>query len=118
MTNLDKAHEILEKALAEWRKQQTLKRERISIEEFASFLGYSQPTVNLWLNKDRKIGESALSKMAPKIAELLGNEIYKILELPMPEENLVYIENNWEKLSLEEKREIKKMIERKIKKYG
>lgn len=115
MAKSEKAHEILEKAFAEWRKKQTLKREKISVEEFGKYLGYSQQAVNFWLNKDRPVGENALTKIAPKLAELLGNEIYKILELPEPEENLIYIESVWDKLSPEEQRIIRNQTEKIVK---
>jgi transcriptional regulator with XRE-family HTH domain len=114
--NLEKAHEILEKAFAEWRKIQTLKREKISVEEFGNFLGYSQQAVNFWLNKDRPIGENAIIKIAPRLAELLGNKIYKDLGLPEPEENLEYIKKNWNEFTPEERVILRKQAEKIIKK--
>jgi transcriptional regulator with XRE-family HTH domain len=116
MANLSKAHEVLEKAFAEFRKRQTLARGKVSIEEFANELGYKQPTVNQWLNKDRPIGENALIKIAPKIAELLGNEIYKTLGLPMPDESKIELDEIWDNLPEDKKGELLKVAKKLSKK--
>jgi len=116
MAHLEKAIQVLEEALAEWRKQQSLQRGKTSVSEFANYLNYSQTAVSLWLNKDREIGEDALIKIAPKLAKLLGNRIYKTLALPQPEENLEYIKNNWNEFSPEEREIMRKQAEKIIKK--
>lgn len=116
MPNTEKAPLILEKALAEWRKQQTLKREKISISKFADFLGYSQQAVNFWLNRDRPVSEEAIIRIAPKLAELLGTEIYTILELPEPKINLKYLESIWGNLSPKDREKLRKEAEKIVKK--
>lgn len=110
MPNLDKALNILEKALAEWRKQQTLKQGKISVTAFAEYLGYSQQIVNFWLNKDQPISENAITKIAPKLAELLSNEIYTELEIEKPDILYNYIKDNWKNISKDKKDKIVKVI--------
>jgi transcriptional regulator with XRE-family HTH domain len=112
MNNTEKTREILEKAFAEWRKLQTLKKGKISVSEFGKYLGYSQQAISFWLNKTYPISKEAKLKMAPKFAELLGNEIYEILELPMPDESKTELDNIWENLSNEKKNEILKIAKK------
>ncbi len=110
MSKLEKAPALLEQAFAEWRKQETLRRESTSISKFAEFLGYSRAIVGFWLNRDRPISEDALISILPKLAELLGMEIYDELEIPRPNFLHQYVSTHWEKLPPEEQRRIAKTI--------
>lgn len=112
MANLKKAPEILENALAEWRKQQTLKKDKTSVSEFANFLEYSQTTVSLWLNGDREISEEAILFIIPKLEKLLGIEVYDELEIERPDQLLEFIKGNWNKTPQEEKAKIAKIVEK------
>lgn len=69
--------EYIEKKYLEWQTQQG---KRKSIEEFAVFLGVSQPTLSLWMNGRRKPSE----RIADHLANILGNEIYDVLEIERP----------------------------------
>jgi uncharacterized membrane-anchored protein YjiN (DUF445 family) len=111
MYNLDKAPDILDRAFAEWKKVETLKREKTSVSRFADFLGYSQQSVNFWLHRDRKISEEALITILPKLAELLGENIYDELNVEKPDHLLNYVTNNWKKTSKDKKEKIAKLIE-------
>jgi transcriptional regulator with XRE-family HTH domain len=112
MIKIENAPTVLERALAEWRKQETLKRGRTSIRKFADYLGYSQALVGFWLNKKQKISEGALINIAPKLATLLGNEIYKELEITKPNIYKEYAIRNWEKLPEKKQKEITKIIKK------
>lgn len=112
MPNLSKAPIILEKALAEWRKQETLKKGKTSISKFAEYLGYSQQAVGFWLNRDRNISEEALFTILPKLESLLGIEVYDELEIERPDKLLEFIKGNWNKTPQEEKTKIAKIIEK------
>lgn len=116
MSNTEKTREILERAFAEWRKLQTLKKGKTSIGEFGKYLGYSQQAVSFWLNKTYPISNEAKLKLAPKFAELLGIEIYKELNLPEPEESLEYIKENWNEFTEEEKEILQKQAEKFVRK--
>jgi transcriptional regulator with XRE-family HTH domain len=111
MADPEKAKLVLENALAEWRKRETLKRERTSISRFADYLGYSQQAVSFWLNGTNPISDEAINKMAPKLAELLGERIYDELQLKKPDLLLDYVTGNWETMSKEKKEKIAKLIE-------
>lgn len=112
MTEQEIAYKILNEAFAEWTKRQTLIKGSKSTEEFANYLGYSQQAVNFWLNRKNKISERAIDTIAPKLAELLGTEIYKILGLPMPDKSKIELDNIWENLSNEKKSEILKLAKK------
>jgi len=61
----------------EW---QAKEGKRKTIEEFAAYLGTSRPLVNMWMNGNKKPGKENIKILA----ELFGNEVYDILELPRP----------------------------------
>jgi transcriptional regulator with XRE-family HTH domain len=108
---LDLAPKIIERALAEWRKQQTLKKGKTSVTVFADFLNYSQSSVSQWVNGGKAVSEDALIAIAPKLAELLGEEIYDELEIEKPDLMLDYVNNNWKNVSKQKKEKIAKLIE-------
>jgi transcriptional regulator with XRE-family HTH domain len=112
MNDTKKNRQILERALAEWRKVQTLKREKTSISKFADYLGYSQQAVSFWLNGDNEISEQAILKILPKLSELLGLEIYDELNLDRPDVIKNYVNENWNDAPLEERKRIAKIIEK------
>ena len=112
MNDIKKNRQILERALAEWRKVQTLKREKTSISKFADYLGYSQQAVSFWLNGDNEISEQAILKILPKLSELLGLEIYDELNLDRPDVIKNYVNENWNDAPLEERKRIAKIIEK------
>lgn len=115
MANLNKALPILERGLAEWRKQETLRRGKTSVSKFADFLEYSQTTVSMWLNKDRDISEEVLMKILPKLSEILGVEIYDELEIERPDALYQYVIGNWKDTPKEEQERIAKIIEKETK---
>lgn len=65
---------------------------RTTIEEFAAYLGTSRPLVNMWMNGNKKPGKENIKILA----ELFGNEIFDILELPRPNPYKQVIDRVWE----------------------
>lgn len=65
---------------------------RKTIEEFAAYLGTSRPLVNMWMNGNKKPGRENIKILA----ELFGNEIYDVLELPRPNPYKQVIDRVWE----------------------
>jgi len=65
---------------------------RTTIEEFAAYLGTSRPLVNMWMNGNKKPGKENIKILA----ELFGNEIYDILEIPRPNPYKQVIDRVWE----------------------
>lgn len=118
MIKIENAPTVLEKALAEWRKRETLKRGKTSIRKFAEYLGYSQALVGFWINKNQKISEKALITIAPKLEELLGDEIYKELEIPKPNIYKEYVIKNWENLPDKEQKKIFEIVKKHQTKKG
>lgn len=110
MTDPKTARSVLERALAEWRKRETLNKQKTSLPFFAKYLGYSRPAVSLWLNGDKDISEDALLHMLPKIASLLGLEIYDELEIERPNLLLEYANRHWNNVPLKEQQKIAALI--------
>ena len=65
---------------------------RKTIEEFAAYLGTSRPLVNMWMNGNKKPGKENVKILA----ELFGNDIYDVLELPRPNPYKQVIDRVWE----------------------
>ena len=65
---------------------------RKTIEEFAAYLGTSRPLVNMWMNGNKKPGKENINILA----ELFGNEIYDVLDLPRPNPYLQKLNRLWE----------------------
>jgi len=105
---------LLEQALAEWRKQQTLKRKSASLSQFAVFLGYSRPIVSLWMTEgnNRYPSKESIKTIAPKLAEILGLEVYDTLDIPRPDPDLQKINELWPQLPENAREKILKLGEK------
>ena len=80
---------------------------RTTIEEFAAYLGTSRPLVNMWMNGNKKPGKENVKILA----ELFGNEIYDILEIPRPNPYKQVIDRVWEFLPEEFQKRISEEAE-------
>lgn len=92
-----------------FRKLQEFERtagHRVTIQNFADYLGVSRPTVSFWL--DGKIKPSYSN--VELIAEKLGPEVYMVLGYSAPDPALKFIESQWEYVSTETKNIILKII--------
>ncbi len=94
----------------EW---QAIEGKRKTIEDFAAYLGTSRPLVNMWMNGNKKPG----SENIKILAELFGNEIYDILEIPRPNPYLQVATKNWEFMPEEKQEQISRMIAEEAAKY-
>jgi len=72
----EKFSNVLNLALREWRKQQIDKDEGYSLDKFAAQLGFSQSAISTWLNNKQSPNLESLIKITPKLAEILGNQVY------------------------------------------
>lgn len=79
----------INRKFVEW---QANEGKRKTIEEFAVYLGTSRPLVNMWMNGNKKPGKENINILA----ELFGNEIYDVLDLPRPNPYLQKINRLWE----------------------
>lgn len=73
----------------EW---QAKEGKRKTIEEFAAYLGVSRPLLNMWMNGNKKPGQTNIKILA----EIFDNDIYDILELPRPNPYQQRINKVWE----------------------
>uniref|UniRef100_A0A6H1ZD65 Uncharacterized protein n=1 Tax=viral metagenome TaxID=1070528 RepID=A0A6H1ZD65_9ZZZZ len=112
MMNLDHYSQALEKALIIWRGNRTRKRLPVSINEFARFLEFSRPIVSQWLNNDKHPSKGTVDLILPKLEELLGEEIYELLEIPRPDPDLQTLSRLWPRLSEETRHAIREQAEK------
>lgn len=87
--NMNKFSDWITRKFVEW---QAAEGKRKTIEDFAAYLGTSRPLVNMWMNGNKKPGKENIAIMA----ELFGNDIYDVLELPRPNPRLQRVNRLWE----------------------
>lgn len=86
---MSKFSEWMTKQFLEW---QTEQGKRKTLEEFAGFVGVSRPLINMWMNGNQKPGADNINILA----ELFGNDIYDVLDLPRPNPYLQKLNRIWE----------------------
>jgi transcriptional regulator with XRE-family HTH domain len=87
--------DLLDRAFLEYRIKQTRQRLSVSLNSFASFLDFSPPIVNMWLSGNRLPSQANVERLIPKLVELLDLEVYDILGLPRPDQNLQRLTQAW-----------------------
>jgi transcriptional regulator with XRE-family HTH domain len=97
--------ELLERKFLEW---QTQKGKRKSLEDFAAYLGVSQPLISQWMNGRRRPGPENIKMLAI----LWGPEVYDSLGLPRPNLRHAYVSRHWERLPIKEQMKITEIIAR------
>ncbi len=103
--NMETFKEWLERQFMAW---QISTGQRQTIEKFADYLGVSRGTLNKWMNGDRKPETESVEILALK----LGLEVYDVLGLPPPDEDLFRIKQLWGHLTKEEQKAISADIQR------
>jgi transcriptional regulator with XRE-family HTH domain len=93
--DLSRFTDLLERAFLEFRIRQTRQRLSVSLNSFASFLDFSPPIVNQWLNGTRLPSQGNVERIIPKLVELLDLEVYDVLGLPRPDQDLQRISQVW-----------------------
>jgi len=104
--NMEKFPDWITRKFVEW---QAKEGRRKTIEDFAAYLGTSRPLVNMWMNGNKKPGRENINILA----ELFGNEIYDVLDLPRPNPYLQKLNRVWEFLP----EEIQKRFSEEAEKY-
>jgi transcriptional regulator with XRE-family HTH domain len=102
-----KFRNFLESKFIEWQNKTGKRR---TIGEFAQFIGVRQSTLSTWWNTDVIPSGESVRLLASK----LGAEIYDALGLPRPNENLFYIQQNWDNLPPEQQRALREQAEKYI----
>ncbi len=93
------------------RKIQELEREkgrRISLEEASKIYGISRPTLSQWLSG--KVEPSHFR--VDELAEKFGMEVYAVLGYSSPEPELYYVNQKWEILPYEARRQIREIVDK------
>lgn len=92
--------QYLEKKYLEW---QQVVGERKTVREFAEYIGVSASSITMWWKGKRTPEGDNIQKLAEK----LGIEVYDILEIPRPNENLYYLIKEWDNYSTEHQKAIR-----------
>lgn len=95
----------IENAYIDWQKQEGGRR---SVTEFAELLGFPQPTVTNWMNGKRSPSPDNAFQIALKLKTL---EVYDALELERPDEDLFWVQANWELLDDGQKARVVEMMQ-------
>ena len=96
---------LLEQKFLAWQQESG---ERKTIQEFAAYLGVSQPILSHWLNGARSPGPESLRLLSAK----LGPEVYDVLGLDRPDPDLAYITQQWENLTPAMRRQLREQAEK------
>jgi transcriptional regulator with XRE-family HTH domain len=113
--DLSRFTDLMDKAFLEFRIKQTRQRLSVSLNSFASFLDFSPPIVNQWLNGSRLPTETNVERMIPKLVELLDLEVYDILGIPRPDTYFQQISEIWPNLSMEHRKSLTELAEKYMK---
>jgi len=97
--------ELLEQKFLAW---QHSSGKRKTIQDFAAFIGVSQPILSHWLNGTRRPGPESLRLLSAK----LGPEVYDVLGLQRPDPDLAYIAEHWEQLDPAKRRLLREQAEK------
>ncbi len=96
--------QYLELKFIEWQRQQGGRK---TVLDFSNYLGIAQTTASQYMNGNRiPQGESV-----NKLARILGIEIYDSLDLPRPDEDLFYIEKEWDQLDDKTRQQLRDLAE-------
>ena len=97
--------EFLLSKLQEFEKQ---RGQRTTLDKFAEHLGVKRPILSIWLSGKSKPSLDSVRQLA----EVLGPEVYEVLDLPKPNPYLQKISQLFEQLSPEHQRKLAEDAER------
>ena len=86
-------------------KIQELEKEkggRITLDEFADYLGVKRPILSMWMSGKNKPSLKSIQKLAEK----LGNEIYDVFEIPNRNPYLQRIYNVFDELPIDRQKQL------------
>ena len=94
--------------LSKMQEHETEQGKRITLDEFAKYLGVSRPVLSYWLNGKTKPSLDKTRLLAKK----LGGEVYSTLDLPRPDPDLERLNRIWEKIPPADRRRIAEQAEK------
>jgi len=112
LVNDDPVVSLLENALIAWRTRQTKARGNVSLNAFAEEIGASRSLVSMWMLGDRQVTLAYRKKIAKPIADLVGSEAYKVLDVPPPNPHLQRIIERFPNISTERQQKLAEDSER------
>jgi transcriptional regulator with XRE-family HTH domain len=99
--------DLLEQKYLQWQAQQGKRR---TLDDFAEYLGVGRPVLSNWLTGKRKPNIESLRLLSNK----LGFEVYDVLGLPRPDEDLAYISQHWDEVPEEFRRKFREEVEKQL----
>lgn len=90
---------LLEKKFLEWQIKQG---RRTTLKEFSDHIGVSRAAISLWLNGDRVPDQTNLQKLA----DMLGYEVFDVLNIPRPNLYLQRINKLFDRLTPERQQKL------------
>jgi transcriptional regulator with XRE-family HTH domain len=87
---------------------------RISINEFADYVGYSQPTISKWLAGNQVPSGEAVDRLAV----LFGMEVYDALDIPRPDPRLALLMQRFRSTPEENKNELLELVANYLRELG
>lgn len=88
----------------EW---QTEQGERKTVADFARYIGVKQSSISMWWNGSNTPSGESIRLLAQKF----GLEVYDVLGLPRPDEDLAFITQNWDNVSPEFRSKFREEVE-------
>lgn len=105
MSDQSSFSKLLLKYFLNWQAEQ---EKRASLDDFASLLGYSRPTISMWLNGTRTPGLDAIDHLA----SIIGVEVYDSLGMARPDPRLQTINKIWERIPPDKQQKLAEDAER------
>lgn len=96
--------EWLEQYFLNWQAKQG---KRTNLNEFAAFLGFSRPTISMWMNGSRTPSFETIEQLSLKV----GPEIFDVMDLPRPDPDLQTLIHIWPHISEEARRVLREQGE-------
>lgn len=98
----------LEQKYLEWQNAQG---KRKTLDEFAEYIGVSRSILSHWISGTRK---KPTPESIRQLSNKLGFEVYDVLGLPRPDEDLAYISQHWDQVSETFRRKFREEVEKQL----
>ena len=102
-----KFSQFMEMKFLDWQQKEGGRK---TVKEFAKYIGVSQAAISSYWNGIRLPEGESIRKLASQ----LGMEVYDVLGLPRPDEDLAYISQNWDRVSEDFRRKFRKEVEEQL----
>jgi transcriptional regulator with XRE-family HTH domain len=97
--------QFLEYKFLEWQQREGGRK---TVRQFAAYIGVSAASISTWWNENRVPEGDNVRKLADKF----GIEVYDALGIPRPDPDLLYIQQQWESYTPEERQMLREQAEK------